>query len=113
MIEKDGETYLSVETRNAGKINSLKRWDTAFWIYAAIFSQANPGRAAEIWQYVHVIHTAASSYDYDITFRQLMSNYPNRSWAKTYMQSPMLQCSCRLHIPRSRTPQGSNLGGSH
>ena len=49
-------------------------------------------RAHEIWQYIHVITTAASTYvwenvlEYDVTFRQLMSQYPNRNWGKIYTQ---------------------------
>ena len=43
-------------------------------------------------QYVHVIHTAAASYNwesvtyYDFMFRHLMAAKPWRSWAKTYNQ---------------------------
>ena len=41
---------------------------------------------------MHVINSAAATYqwhnvsEYDYTFRQLMSEYPGRSWAKTYLQ---------------------------
>ena len=57
-----------------------------------IYTQANPMRTAEIWQYVYTINTAASSYiwenvaSYDTTFRHLMAQYPGRSWAKIYNQ---------------------------
>ena len=44
------------------KVNSLQKWDQAFRIYAAVYSKANPHRAHEIWQYVHVITTATASY---------------------------------------------------
>ena len=73
-------------------VSSLRKWEQAFRVYAAIYSKANPGRAHEIWQYIHVILTAASSYlwenvaEYDFPFRQLMSNYPQCSWAKIYGQ---------------------------
>ena len=61
-------------------------------MYAAIYSKANPTRSAEIWQYLHIINTAASSYAwenvayYDFTFRQMMSHNPNGSLAKLYNQ---------------------------
>ena len=67
-------------------------WEQAFHVYAAIYSQANPSHATEIWQYMHVINIAAGSYSwenvsfYDYTFRQLMSQKPKHSWAKTYTQ---------------------------
>ena len=56
------------------------------------YSQAQPNRAVEIWQYMHVINVAVSAYQwsnvayYDLTFRQLMAFRPERSWAKTYNQ---------------------------
>ena len=49
-------------------------------------------QAAEIWQYVHTINLTAGSfawenvYYYDITFRQMMAEKPQHSWAKTYSQ---------------------------
>ena len=91
LMVKDGQTYIGTPDHEA-KINSIRKWEQAFRVYAAIYSKANPHRAAEIWQYVHVINTAAASYVwenvyyYDITFRQLMHSKPKRSWAKTYNQ---------------------------
>ena len=74
------------------KINSVRKWEQAFRIYAAIYMRANPERASEVWQYVYVINMATLSYHwdnvayYDVTFRQLMAFKPWRSWAKTYVQ---------------------------
>ena len=64
---------------------------------------ANPHRSKEIWQYITVINTAASSYlwnnvyNYDITFRHLMAFNPQRSWPVTYNQ--MWNLSMRDPIP--------------
>ena len=75
-----------------GKINSIRKWDQAFRVFAAIYTHANPQHASEIWQYVYIIHTAAASnpwdnvYFYDINFRELMASKPWRSWGKTYTQ---------------------------
>ena len=75
-----------------GKINGIHKWEQAFRVYAAIFSRANPHRAAEIWHYVHTINTAASCYIWDnvlyynFTFRQMMNLNPGRSWAKIFNQ---------------------------
>ena len=77
---------------NKRKISSVRKWEQAFRLYTAIYSRANPHRVAEIWQYVYVINLAATSYtwdnvaSYDYTFRQLMSEYPDRSWALIYNQ---------------------------
>ena len=91
LISRNGQTFVA-PAESGFKIQGIKRWDQAFRIYAAIYSGANPSRAVEIWQYIHVIHMAASSYIweniayYDFTFRQLMHSKPHRSWAKIYNQ---------------------------
>ena len=93
-------------TDKESKITNIRRWEQAFRIYAAIYSQENPDRAAEIWQYVHVVNTAAASYVwdnvacYDMTFRHLMSANPSRSWARIYTQGWSL--AMRDPIPMSR-----------
>ena len=92
LITLGTNTYLEPPASKAGKISSIKKWDQAFRIYAAIYTQANLQRAAEIWQYVYVIHTAAGAnpwdnvYYYDINFRELMASKPWCSWGKTYTQ---------------------------
>ena len=70
-------------------------------------------RSAEIWQYVEVLHLAASAYawenvaSYDNIFRCLMSQYPDRSWEKTYTQ--MWHLSMRDPLPQ-RFCSGNNSG---
>ena len=102
LIFKEGKTYF-VPAPVSNRINGIRRWEQAFRIYAAIYSQANPHCAAEIWQYVHVINVAAGAYVwdnvsyYDITFRQLMSQNPERSWSKIY--NNMWNLAMREPIP--------------
>ena len=90
-VNKNGSTYWGPPEKES-RISNVRRWEQAFRVYAAIYSKANPDRASEIWQYVYVINTASASYAwenvyfYDFTFRQLMAEKPNRSWAKTYTQ---------------------------
>ena len=85
---KEGHPYVAPINEGQGKINSVRKWDQAFRVYAAIYTEANPTRASEIWQYVYVIHTAATNIPwenvayYDYTFRQLMASKPLRSWEK-------------------------------
>ena len=92
LMIKDGHPYLG-PPQSEHRINGVRKWDQAFRVYATIYTQANPSRAGEIWQYVDIIHTAANTYQwdnvacYDYTFRQLMAAKPWRSWAKTYTQS--------------------------
>ena len=91
VVRRSGSTYvLPPLTQKDSKITNVRRWEQAFQVYAAIYSQANPSRSAEIWQYVYIINKASQSFVwenvsyYDTTFRQLMHENPDRSWAKTY-----------------------------
>ena len=93
LITQGTNSYLEPPMpKNSGKINSVKKWDQAFRVYAAIYTHVNPERASEIWQYVYVIHTAAAAnpwdkvYYYDINFQELMASKPWPSWGKTYTQ---------------------------
>ena len=103
-VHKDGGTFLVPANRDV-KIGSFRKWEQAFCAYATIYCSANPQRSKEIWQYIMVINTAASSYfwenvyNYDITFRHLMAFNPQRSWAVTYNQ--MWNLSMRDPIPRT------------
>ena len=119
LIYKDGHSYF-VPAGSDNRITGIRKWEQAFRIYATVYSQANPLRAAEIWQYVHTINTAAGSYtwdnvsQYDVTFRHLMSQYPNRSWAKIYQQ--MWSLSMRDPIQRNnyqhRNAHGNSFGNN-
>ena len=90
IVSRGGETFILPIDKDS-KITNVRRWEQAFRIYAVIYSQANPHRAAEIWQYVYVINSAAATYvwenvaNYDYTFRQLMACNPNRSLANMYL----------------------------
>ena len=92
LVSRGGQTYFA-PARDRAKISNVCKWDQAFRVYAAIYSEANPNRSTEIWQYIYVIHKAASVYNwdnvsfYDHTFRHLMASKPWRSWSKTYVQA--------------------------
>ena len=88
-VTREGHTYLAPAQDREPKINGIRRWEQAFQMYAAIYSKVNPSHAAEIWQYVHTINTAASNFVwenvayYDYIFWQMMGQNPYWSWAKT------------------------------
>ena len=95
MVRKDGKTYLVASEGNKGekpRVTGIRSWEKAFRIYAAVYSKINPFRAAEIYQYVHVINVAAAAYHwdnvayYDYYFRKHMDKFPQRSWAKTHLE---------------------------
>ena len=60
-VQSDGGTFL-VPAQKDNTISSFQRWEQAFRAYATIYCGANPQRSKEIWQYIMVINTAASSY---------------------------------------------------
>ena len=92
LVHEGSHAYMAPYRESTLKVNGIRKWDQAFRVYAVIYSEANPKRAGEIWQYIHTIHTAVSNYPwdsvsfYDFMFRQLMHSKPWRSWGKTYSQ---------------------------
>ena len=119
-VRSDEGTFLVPTGDKSAKINSFKKWEQAFRVYATIYCGANPSRAKEIWQYVSIINTAASSFvwdnvaNYDYTFRQLMAYNPERSWAITYHHMWSLAMKDPIqkgHIQRQVNYFGGN--GSH
>ena len=92
LIFREGRPVIVPHVDKSRSITGVRKWEQAFRVYAVIYSQANPGRAAEIWQYVFTINSVASTYtwenvaEYDYSFRQMMSKNPRRSWSKIYTQ---------------------------
>ena len=79
--------------KEMGTIASYGKWEQAFRVFSDIFTRANPGRAGELIQYGHVIHTASLSYcwdnvyTYDREFRLHMSSNPDRAWSVILQQA--------------------------
>ena len=116
-VKKDGYKYLVQHDQedNDVKITNVKKWDEAFRIYAALYTKANPTRGAELMQYMHTIHLAASSFVwdnvlyYDYCFRNEMSDHPERSWATTNTQ--MWSLAMRDALPSRNSPWNGGYGG--
>ena len=121
LIAQGMNNYLEQPVAKARKINSIRKWDQAFCVYAAIYTHANPERVSEIWQYVYVIHTAAAAnhwdnvYYYDINLRQLMASKPWRSWGKTYTQgwNMAFNNNTMQYSYGNRAPSTSNSVNNH
>ena len=60
-IQNEGGTFL-VPSKRSTRINSFRRWEQAFRVYATIYCGENPNRSREIWQYISVINTAANTF---------------------------------------------------
>ena len=115
-VNKDGVSYLVSADRDL-KINGICHWEQAFKIYAAIYSKVNPHHSSKIWQYVHIINTAAGAYVwenvayYDFTFWQLMSERPECSWSQTYNQLWNLAMYEPL-TKQTKSNQGASYSGT-
>ena len=119
LVERDGEQYyVPYKGKDSPKINSVKKWEEAFRIYAAIYCQANPNRSVEILQYVDIINQAAMKFPwekvarYDYVFRHLMAKKPERSWAKTYMQMWTLELTGTEQRKQNFEPHNKRSTGS-
>ena len=93
MIYRDGAQFLQpVSEKDTRPINSLRRWEQAFEIYATIYTMKKPERAAELFKYMFNIRSASAVYvwdnvyAYDVTFRRMMEKNPDRNWGVIYQQ---------------------------
>ena len=116
-VNRDGMTYyIPSANEKEQKVTNVRKWESGFKVYAAIYSKANPHRGAEIWQYIHTINLAASSYHwdnvayYDFMFRQQMAKYPQRSWRKINHQ--LWSLAMRDPIPKFGSNQNSSNFGT-
>ena len=116
LVSKGGHTNFKLVKE--AQINGLRKWEQAFRIHAAIYTETNPERSGEIWQYIHTINVAASSYQwdnvayYDMMFRQLMAYEPNRSWAKLYHQGWNLAMRDAIGTKLSISTTPANAGNN-
>ena len=112
-VTKDRLTFLAPAQDKDQKITNYKKWDQAFRVYTSIYCNVKPSRLGEIWQYIHTISSAATSFQwdnvayYDTVFRQMMADRPGRSWSKLYVQ--LWQLALRDPIQKQT---GSNFSAS-
>ena len=103
LINWDGMTYWApVADRDLNSVSSFAKWETAFRVFANIYTTRYPNKAAELIQYSHVIHTASLSYVwdnvylYDKEFRLHLSQHPSRSWSVILQQAWNLRLKDKL-----------------
>ena len=70
MVNKGGLSYwIPVAEKEVTTINSFYRWEQAFRVFSNIYMEAYPGKAGELIQYNHVIHTASQTFSWDNVYR--------------------------------------------
>ena len=65
LVNRDGVSYFVPVTDKDSKIDSIKKWNIGFRIYATVYMRTHPHRSAEILQYIDIINMAASSFQWD------------------------------------------------
>lgn len=98
VVHQDGATFfVPAGEREIKDILSYKTWEIAFKIFMGIFNEKWPDRMNELLQYSHIIQTASQNhpwecvYNYDISFREIMSEQPNTHWGVISQQTWSLQ----------------------
>ena len=112
LINRNGFSFWisASSAKTEQKINSYAKWEQAFRAYASIFIKHNPQRSTEIMQYIQTINQASQSYQwhnvakYDMLFRRLMDQNPERSWGKTYLHG---------YVTSMKNPISFNNNNSH
>ena len=86
-VTKNGATFLApAADKDNLQINSYIRWEQAYRVFSNILTTKYPGKATELLQYNHTIHTVAMSYtwenvySYDKEFRHHISCHPEWGW---------------------------------
>ena len=65
-VHRDGSTCLVPVSDKDIRITNVHQWKQAFCVYATIYMGANPQRAKEVWQYVSILNTAASTFIWEM-----------------------------------------------
>lgn len=91
IVSEDGKpAFAPYVDRDAVLINSFKRWELAFDVYAGVYVRAHPKRGPEMLEYKHIIRRAsdtyvwANVYNYDKIHRTHMQRNPGRTWSKKH-----------------------------
>ena len=100
IINRNRRTFFvpATDSADSGGISNFSQeqaffWEQAFRVFSTIYTRRFLGRAAELIQYNHIIHTAALIYTwenvylYDQDFRLHLSHYPSRSWLVILQQA--------------------------
>lgn len=98
VVHSEGNTYfIPADDKEVKEIVSYKVWEVAFKIFMGIFNQFWPEHMNELLQYSHIIQTASLNhsweavYNYDISFREIMSEQPQTHWGVISQQTWTLE----------------------
>ena len=103
LVNRNGVSFWTpVTNHDLGAITNFGKWESAFRVFANIYTTKYPHKVAELIQYSHVIHTASLTYVwdnvylYDKEFHILMSRHPQCSWSVILQQAWNLRLKDKL-----------------
>lgn len=106
MVNRDGVSCLVPMDRDPVKeITGYKMWEVAFKVFMGIYNSKWPNDANQLLQYSHIIQTASLTYpwenvyNYDIAFREIKTDNPDRLWGMICQHTWSLE----LGEPTSKT----------
>lgn len=114
IVSKDGKpAFNPVVDKDTAIINSFKKWEAAFDVYAGIFVKAHPRCGPEIFEYKHTIRKALESfvwssiYAYDKVFRTHMETNKGRTWGKKIKDA--WSDHVHMHLSKATSPNTDTL----
>lgn len=94
IVDDEGKPAFALYTpKDLYSINSFKKWELAFDIFAKIYADFYPLRAPELLEYKHIIRRGVellpwtNVYNYDQIFRQHLEKNPGRTWSKKHHET--------------------------
>lgn len=117
LVNQGGRLGVTASTdKDVVIINSFKRWELAYDVYAGVYTRAHPKRGPEMLEYKHVIRRAsdtyvwANVYAYDKIHRHHMEKNPGRTWAKKHRDAWSDHVKIYKPSALSSTPEITNPG---
>ena len=113
MIVKEGQLIgIPASEKEKSSINTLEKWEAAFRVYSKIYLEYHPGRATELVEYNHMIHSIAGDfawsnvYRYDREFRLHMEENPERNWGVILQKAWSMFLRVRIAGPGQQPKSG-------
>ena len=118
IVNHNGMTFLSpVADHEVVQISSYGKWEQAFRVFSNVLTTKYSGKAPELLQYNHTIHSASGAYiwenmyAYDKEFRRHISRHPTHSWAIILQQAWTMLLKDRLCNDNQIFQKGNFSGG--
>ena len=118
MVNYGGQTFwVPASDKNQISISNFSKWEQAFRVFSNIYTQQHQGRASELIQYNHIIHTAFLTfawdnvYQYDKEFRLHLSRHPEHSWSVILQQAWTMYLKDRVSNTSAQNNGSANSPG--